>query len=43
MRLTDVGNSIFAGDAIENKETSLLMQFLAAGAVRFGFGPLDII
>lgn len=39
----DVGNFILAGDSIEIRETSLLMQFLAAGDVLFGSGPSNII
>lgn len=39
----DVGNFILAGDSIEIRESSLLMQFLAAGDVFFGLGPLNII
>lgn len=35
MRFTDMGNSILAGDTIQIGETSLLMQFLAAGDVLF--------
>lgn len=42
IQFMDVGNFILAGDSIEIKESSLLMQFLAAGDVLFGFGPLNI-
>lgn len=43
IQFIDVGNFILAGDSIEIRESSFLMQFLAAGDVLFGFGPLNII
>lgn len=43
IQFMDVGNFILAGDSIEIRESSLLMQFLAAGDVCFGFGSLNII
>lgn len=37
----DVGNFILAGDSIEIRESSLLMQFLAAGDVFFWIRALE--